>query len=865
MLSIAILKNSVAASTYYSETDNYYAKDRSPSQWQGNGARRLGLSGDVEGHAFTCLLNGRMPDGSEIHNGGEGRRAGIDLTFSAPKSVSMQSLIGGDDRLINAHDIAVKRALSYVESLAAYRVTADRQTCLETSENLVVACFRHDLSRAADPNLHTHAVVINATQRPDGQWRALEAGDLLRQKMLIGALYRSELAIEVNKLGYEVRQTNPDGRFELAHITENQIDAFSTRSQSIEARLARDGKTREEANAYEKAKVTLATREAKGELDRAVLLEAWHEKSQSLRIDFVAPVEPKALGTPARAEAAQEAVRFAVAHTTERQAVVTESQLIRAALEFGTGRTDLPAIRAEIAQQTQGGVLIQAGDCFTTPEAQQRERDILGLEVRGRGAVAPVMNATQADLNLATSLLNAGQRAAALLMVTTDSRICAIQGAAGTGKTTMLAEARKLVEANGYHLVGLAPSAAAARELGKVGIECRTIAAFNNQGNPGINGRSILVVDEAGMVSARDMRELLFKVEAAGARVVLVGDEQQLKAVEAGKPFAQLQAAGVARVEMGEVQRQSNAQLRMAVELAAKGYTERSLTLLSRHVIEIESHQERHSAIAKDYAMLPTSERDKTLIVAGTQSARTAINFNVRNELGLAGRGMVVTILERKDSTAAQARSSLNYQPGDFIQTQKAYVSLGLDRGDLARVVERNAGLVTLERTDGKYVNWRPAVQTNMTAYRSEERELTVGDVVRLTANDHGQGLVNGERATVYAIDAMQQAVTLARADGSRITLDADKPLHLDHGYCQTVHSAQGQTADRVLIEADTRRVTTNESSYYVAISRARESATIYTDDRSLLPEAFSRADEKAAALDVHAPSNRETAAELAS
>jgi ATP-dependent exoDNAse (exonuclease V) alpha subunit len=160
---------------------------------------------------------------------------------------------------------------------------------------------------------------------------------------------------------------------------------------------------------------------------------------------------------------------------------------------------------------------------------------------------------------------------------------------------------------------------------------------------------------------------------------------------------------------------------------------------------------------------------------------------------------------------------------------------------------------------DGGQAEWRPAVQPHMSTYRQGERELSVGDAVRITANDRALGVVNGDRATVTGIDAERQTVTLARSEGPAITLDASKPLHLDHGYCSTIHAAQGQTANHVLIEADTRSATANESSYYVAISRARESATIYTDDKASLPEAMGREDSKAAALDVK-PAEKEAA-----
>jgi conjugative relaxase-like TrwC/TraI family protein len=252
MLTLAKVATGSAAASYYEGSNDYYHKGADPSHWEGEGAKRLGLTGSVDIDVFRELLNGHMPDGSSVHNGATGRLGGIDFTLSAPKSVSMQALIGGDARLVAAHEHAVARTMQYAEALATYRLTANGVTERERSGNLIIATFRHDLSRAKDPNLHSHSVIINATQRPDGEWRALHHLDFFKQKMLMGALYRSELALEVRKLGYDIRLTHLDGRFELAHISSKQIDAFSTRSKEIEAALAAEGKIRGESTARER-------------------------------------------------------------------------------------------------------------------------------------------------------------------------------------------------------------------------------------------------------------------------------------------------------------------------------------------------------------------------------------------------------------------------------------------------------------------------------------------------------------------------------------------------------------------------------------------------------------------------------------
>lgn len=854
MLTIAKVSTGAAAASYYEEANDYYSKGQEPSQWLGDGAQRLGLSGEVDPQTFRQLLDGKMPDGSQIHNAAEGRRGGTDFTFSAPKSVSMQALIGGDQRLIDAHETAVAKTLAYAESLAAYRVTEQGDTQREASGNILAATFRHDLSRATDPNLHTHAVVINATQRPDGQWRALEQTDFYRQQKLMGALYRTELALEAQKLGYQVRLTNNDGRFELSHINAVQIAAFSSRSQAIESALSAQGKTREQASAREKEVANLSTRAKKTEVDRPALHAGWQEKSQELGVDYRPSLSLETRLDDMHAgyqSAAREAVLYAVEHTTERHAVVREVTLIQSALEHGTGRTDLATIKEELVRQVQTGELIASGDRFTTESAQQRERAMLDVAQRGHGVVVPIMDQRLVEQHLAPTTLNAGQRGAVTLVVSTPDRVIAIQGSAGTGKTTMLRQAKELIEAQGYRVQGLAPSASAARELAGAGIQSQTLAAFKSQNERGLHNKTVLIVDEAGMVASKDMAQVLHAAEANKARVVLVGDVQQLKAVEAGIPFAQLQQAGIARVEMGEIQRQSDAQLKHAVELAAKGDVERSLIVLSKHIQEIDSSHERHTQIAHDYAALTPHEQKQTLIVAGTHTARIAINDNVRSELGLSGRGMPVAMLTRNDLTQVQAKSSLSYQSGDIVEARKPYESLGLQRGEFARVINVEPGKITLARSDGEHVQWLPAVQTNLIAYRENVRELSEGDAVRLTANNHAQDLVNGDRATVMKIDPDKHTVDLRKANGDMITMDTSKPLHMDYGYCSTVHSAQGQTTERVLIEADTRSATANESLYYVAISRARSEVTIYTDDKAMLPEAMGRTDVKEAALDV--------------
>lgn len=861
MLSMSNVANSAHAGQYYEQADDYYSQDRSPSQWSGQAAAELGLTGAVKGEDFRAMLDGRLPNGVQLHHAGEGsgRRGGTDMTFSAPKSVSIQALVAGDARLLQAHETAVGRALEKAETLAACRVTADGVTSRQTTGVMAVAQFRHDLSRATDPQLHTHAVVLNVTQRSDGQWRAIDNEPLYRNQMWLGAYYRSELAKEVQALGYEVRVTHADGRFELAHVGTEQVKVFSNRSQMIERALEAQGLSREEASARQLQVAALQTRQAKEGHDRGALLADWRERAAAagLRLDVAAPVArdeaTMAQIQQSRAQAADQAVRYAAAHLMEREAVVQRVDLERAALERGTGQTDLAAIRAAIEQAQQRGELIRGAaeqaERFTTPQAQQREREILGMEAAGRGQVVALMSKEAVQQALTHSKLNEDQRGVVAHVLTGQDRVSGVQGGAGTGKTTALRAVRELAEARGLQLVGIAPSAGAARELGRSGMDSQTLAALATRQYAGLHEKTLVVLDEAGMVSARDMHSLLQAVDQAGARVLLVGDTQQLKAVQAGRPFAQLQQAGMACAQLQEIQRQQDPQLKSAVELAAAGDTAGSLAKLRASVVEIVDHRERHQSIARDYASLTQAERAATLIVAGTNQNREAINREVREALGHSGRGQVLPTLSGKNLTEAQALRTVSYEAGDVVRADREYKALGLQRGELATVVDGRAGVVTLERADGARVEWRPVNQPHMSSFTRQERELASGDVVRFTNNDYAQGFVNGERATVLAVEP--DRLLLEKLDGSRLALDPDKPLYLEHGYCQTVHAAQGQTCERVLIEAPATSGAGNEASHYVAISRATHEVVLYTDDAQRLPETLSREDGKTAALDL--------------
>jgi conjugative relaxase-like TrwC/TraI family protein len=900
-----------AASYYEDGADDYYAGEGEASAWQGRGAELLRLEGAVDGERLRELLAG--------HVGGSGpssristrqdaqSRIGIDLTFSAPKSVSLQALVGGDGRIVEAHDRAVAQALAVAEERAQARKKVNGESSVENTRNLVVAKFRHETSRERDPQLHTHALVLNLTRRSDGEWRALRNDEIVKATKYLGAVYRAELASELQRLGYSLRYER-GGLFELAHMKRGQLAAFSQRAAQIERRLAAEGLTAETATAAQKQRVKLATRPRKVSADRAALFAEWRERARDVEIDFTrrdglletgrGEANPTASAVAA-AEGARRSVRFAIAHLSERQAIISERELYDVALKHAVGSATVADVRREllrlagsgylipeqplyrsadgpanaqgmsregwvrgriaggldrnaarerVEQDIASGRLVLAERRYTTQTALERERRILAIEREGREKVAPVASPENVHVRLSLARLNEGQRAAVELITTSPHRVIGIQGHAGTGKSHMLEEAKRLSEEHGYRVVALAPYASQVRALRELGVEARTLASFLAAREKQVDERTVLVLDEAGTVSTRQMEQALRLAEERGARVVLLGDTRQTKAIEAGRPFDQLQASGMATAVLSEIQRQRNPVLREAVALAARGEAEASLARLGE-VLEIRDDHVRRRAIAAEFARLPEDERTRTLVVSGTNEARREINQAVREDLGLAGRGRELATLSRFDTTQAERLFARNYAVGEVIQPERDYAKAGLTRGALYEVLENGPGnRLTVRGERGEVVEFCPTSCRKLSVYELERAELAVGDRVRVTRNDAALDLANGDRFTVAAVG--ERSVTLA--DGRRtVELPTDRPVHLDHAYATTIHASQGTTAERVLIDASTRSRTTSQDVYYVAISRAAREARIYTDDLSRLPAAVSREHQKHAALDL--------------
>src|SRR3990167_9785472 len=302
MLSSSTIKNVSQASHYFSEKDNYYTQDEgfAHSEWWGKGAAELQLSAQVADQHFSQLLAGRLPNGEQLGKMVDGvikHRAGWDLTMSAPKSVSIMALVAGDQRLVAAHREAVRITLEKIQQgCAEARIKVNGEMRYENTHHMTGALYHHDLSRAKDPQLHTHSVIMNLTARTDGKWRSLASSmgryneettsevngfieRVRHHNRYYSKLYETELAFRVKACGYELRHDSASGIFEIAEVPPALIDQFSKRRQEIEAMLENNGLTGGRAAAV----ATLSTRDNKEKVDREALKQAWQEEVSSDR------------------------------------------------------------------------------------------------------------------------------------------------------------------------------------------------------------------------------------------------------------------------------------------------------------------------------------------------------------------------------------------------------------------------------------------------------------------------------------------------------------------------------------------------------------------------------------------------------
>jgi conjugative relaxase-like TrwC/TraI family protein len=871
MLTISKPLSAGQAQTYHqkeftAKEQNYWSQQGViAGEWQGRLAAQFGLAGAVSAEDFAKLSQGQHPQTGEQlvrqrasyeYQDAEGKtiktmehRAGWDATFSAPKSASLTALVGGDDRVREAHRESVRIALDQLEHYTQARIGGNHPP--ETTSKFIAAKFEHDTARPVEgyvaPQLHTHAVVFNVTQRDNGQPRAIQPQSLFASQQFATAIYQSELTYKLRQLGYEIT-TGRSGAPEIKGYTQEYLDASSPRSQQIRQYLERTGRSGKEA-----AEIAAHSTRDRKEIHSPGEVMAAHRK---MAADFGHQADAVVRAARERSQhqekpvnslgRVRESLTFSRDKNFEREAVVDERALIRDGLRRGMGEITHGQVRTNLeARLASGEFLIVErphsvpGRQFTTAKTIEAEHEILRRMREGRNHVEPMLSRSDA-ITLADqhSHLNHSQKSVVEDVLSSPDRIQGIQGFAGSGKTTALAAIRSSAETQGYQVEGLAPTSRASRQLNEAGIQAGTLQGFlARAADPDAAGQKrFYFVDESSLASTNQMREFLARI-GANDRVLLIGDIRQHQGVEAGRPFEQLQEAGMRTAKLDEIVRQQDPALKSAVEMLATGQVAAALDALQQQgrVKEIPNRENRVRTIAKSYIKSP----ENALIVSPDNASRYEMNLAVRQELkangtlGLEDHKFGV-LVQRQDMTGAERSWASHYEIGDVVRYARGSKAVGIEAAVYASVaaIDPAANLLTVEKPNQELVTYDPRRLTGVTVYREIEREFSVGDRIQFTAPDKSLGVANRDLATIESIRPDGRLAARLN-DHRQIEFNVGEYRHFDHGYAVTSHSSQGLTAERVLVNADTsvHPDLLNSRFCYVSISRASHEATLFTDD----------------------------------
>lgn len=795
MLSISAMSGGQGA--YYTglaREDYYLEGGEPPGIWEGKGARMLRLKGMVDKDVFASAFMGLDAKGSPLvqNAGNEKRQPGWDLTFSAPKSVSvlwsiLPEKMGAEIRA--AHLEAVKQSCAYLEEVAGWTRRGKGGQHREKA-GMLMGLFEHGTSRAGDPQLHTHALVLNIGLRTDGTSGSLESKPLYEHKMAAGALYRAELARQLQeRLGLGIERIRT--WFEVQGVNPKLIEHWSSRRTEIETALAASGFS--SARASEMAAVT--TRQVKHHIAREELFEQWrdHGQKSGWGMDEAQRLcgSPRPSGNPPEVTRAL-TVTEAIKEITAQHSYFAEKDLVRKVAENaqGTGMGCRESIAAARDYLTRNAISLSVRNgerLYTTPEMLELEKGMMARvqqSMEDRSHVVPE-KVKEAVFALHPHLREE-QKMAVEHLVGREGSIAVVTGMAGTGKTTMLKAAAAMWKASGFSVKGTAIAGKAADGLAnEAQIESSTVAKILFQLDKGesvFGPRTVLVLDEGGMVGTRQMARLVEETQKAGSKLVLVGDARQLQPVDAGGPFASI-AARLGDAQMKEIIRQNDPWSRQAVHDLADGEAGKALSaFVERGLLTVsEDKQKARASLMARWEREGVAEPQNNLIITATNQDAAILNREAQ------------ALRKQQDQLAGEA-------------------------------------------------------------IKAAGESFYSGDRVVFTKNASTRGIRNGQLGTIHAMSGMTRTLEIRLDSGQSVSVPLDEYEHIRLGYAVTTHKSQGMTTRNAYVLTD-EGMQDKEMSY-VQASRARGETRIFTTEAeagtelSRLARTMNRSNQKHLALD---------------
>ncbi|HAP63680.1 MAG TPA: conjugal transfer protein [Cytophagales bacterium] len=841
------------------KADYYLEGQEINGRFHGAVARRLGIAETlVTPEIFNDLCDNHVPGSQDSLTPSTlaNRRVGYDISFHAPKSVSILHALGSDDRVLDVFKQSVQATMIEMEQAMQTRVRAkgnnhDRQTSEMLWTDFVHQTARPVAGHAPDPHLHCHCFTFNVTYDAlEERYKAGQFHDIKRDMPWYQARFHKRLADGLQGLGYGVRQTR--NAFEVVAIPQKAIDWFSKRTDLI-GRIAEeqgitDPKQLDQLGAF--------TRGAKDQdLTMPELQEVWQA---GLALEGIDVAEDHTTPTHGP-EDAKEAIDHAITHEFTRASVKRQRQLLTTATHLAV---DTPEIslddldhalnaREDLTTITEG-----TDQLCTTLEVQAEERAMIAGAQRLRGCARPI---TMDSVAHYCEGLNDQQAAAVKHVLTMPDRLVMIRGGAGTGKTTLIKNAVRGIEDNGKQVFLYAPTAGAARlVLRQEGFaQADTVAKLlSDQTLQDQLKYQVLWVDEAGMLGTQDMKALVDLAHDQNCRLILSGDPKQHAAVVRGDAMRVLNSVGrIPYQNVNVIYRQRSAQYKAAVKDISDGKVGEGFKQLDQMgaIVECDPSdsvqrltQDYHAAIKDGKTALVVSPTNQQ-----AQDVTKAIRQSLKETKHLGQREKAMTQLRPLHWTDPEKADPRRYAPGLVIQTTQNLPTM--QRGTQATVTAIQDHQVKLD--NGKAL---PLDQTSrFEVFQPGTIEVAQGDLIRITRNGSdasGRRLTNGKLLEVTKLNpdgSIQCQAQNAKAEALPFTLNPDHG-HVNLGYCLTSYASQGKTVDRVLIAQPAATFpASDQKQFYVSVSRGRDSVTIYTDDKEDLLRTISQDGDRRAATEL--------------
>ncbi|WP_072932119.1 conjugative transfer relaxase/helicase TraI [Nissabacter archeti] len=829
MMSFSTIKSAGGAAGYYSDKDNYYVLGSLESRWVGEGAKALGLEGRVENLDLTKVLYGRLPDGSSLSrmvDGKETHRAGYDLTFSAPKSVSMMALIAGDERFVAAHNRAVEIAMKEVEGLASARITDNKMMSTELTGNIVAALFNHDTSRDLDPQLHTHALVVNATFA-EGKWRALASDTkgksgfsetVLGNQVALGNIYRHALRERVEEMGFKTHDSGRNGLWEMDGVP---VESFSQRSQSIREAAG------EEASLKSRDVATMDTRKAKVAADPALLKAEWEEKLNATGFDLrayqvqakdreqaapqaAAPSahvlsgtpgsQPKpAPGTanPARAVDMQTAVSNAISLLSDNKVQFTYSDVLAKTVgQLPAEPGVFVAARAGIDRAIEQQALI--------PLDKEKGIFTSNIHLLNELSIHTLAQEIKADHKVLTFPERATERTrpysdAVSVLAQDKSPIAVLSGIGGASvQRDRLAETVDMAKEQGRHVSVLSADNRSQAFLAQdTRLTAHLLPRSALSAEMSLPVQSTLIVDQAEKLSLKDTLLLLEHAQNQSVQLLFMNTE---KRKGTGNALSVLNEAGVNR------------------------YRYYGSTQATAQVISEPDKRVRYQALAQEYAALKTAGEPVLAQVNGVREQQTltaSIRDALREKGALNGEDKTVNVLQPVwlDSKTRHQRDS--YRPGMVMERWDSEAK-AMTRYTIDRVTEMSNTLTLQDAEGNSRVEKISKLDSQWSLYKAQTLNVAEGDTLQVLGREEKGALKARDQVQVTGVSDTGLTV---QHNGTTFTLDTTRALKLSHGYVESLGATVGDT-HKVL--AATAAKDLSEAGLN-GLARSGESVSLYT------------------------------------